>query len=121
MTAGTGTRRRRTGCLVFAALWLCVAAVSATAGLLAVRGDIVLARGELRQTRLWLVQEEGNRGLGLSSARFTSGGEGSGEACVETRVRFFLWQTSQPAQNARYCECYRRVEGRWEYTGTCTD
>jgi len=125
MTEGTAkpprARWRRTGCLAFVALWLCVAAVSLTAGLLAVRGDVVFARGELRETRLWLVQEEGNRGLGLSTTRFTAGDESSEQACVETRVRFFLWQTSQPTQNSRYCECYRRVEGTWEYTGTCSE
>ena len=86
----TARRKRRVGCFAFGLLWLCVAVVSLMVGLLAVRGDIVISRGELRQTRLWLVQEEGNRGLGLSSTRLVSGDERGDRACVETRVRFFL-------------------------------
>ena len=105
--------------MVFIAVWLCVAAFSVLAGLLAVRGDIVIARDDLRQTRLWLVREEGSRGLGFSSARFVSGDAQSDRACVETRVRFLLWQSSQPTPGLRYCECYRRVDGQWQYSGAC--
>ena len=114
-------RSRRWGCLAFAGVWLCIAAVSVVAGLLAVRGDIVLPRGELRETRLWLVAEEGNRGVGLSTKRFVSGGEDESAACVETRVRFFLWQAREGAQATRYCECFQREGGVWQYTGVCTE
>jgi hypothetical protein len=115
------SRRRRWGCLAFAVVWLCVAAISIVAGLLAVRGDIVISQGELRQTRLWLVTEveQGNRGLGLSTMRFVSGGENESAACVETRVRFFLWQSQGGAHATRYCECYRREGGAWRVTGPC--
>ena len=111
----------RRGCLVFIGLWACAAAVLLVAGTLAVRGDIVLPHGELRETRLWLVAQEGNQGLGLSSMRFASGGEDEGAACVETWVRFLLWQAREGAQATHYCECFEREGREWVYTGVCRE
>jgi hypothetical protein len=102
-------------------LWFCVAGSSVMAGLLAVRGDIVMERDALRQTRLWLVHEEGDRGVGLSTTRYANGNASSDTACVETRVRFLLWQSKRGAQNTRYCECYHRDGNTWQLSGACAD
>lgn len=118
-TAGRG--RRRVGCVAFIALWVCIAAISVFSGLLAVRGDLVFNQDSLRETRIWLIQEQGNRGLGLSTMRFASGDVGSQEACVETNARFLLWQRQEPSQAVTYCECFQRTGDMWEYLGTCSE
>lgn len=112
-------RPGRGGCLAFVALWLCVAGASLAVGLLAVKGELVLRRGELNEARVWLVAEPQRRGLGISSTRFVEGNRNADSACLETRVRFIMWRgAAEPALS--YCECYGRVAGGGlEYTGMC--
>jgi hypothetical protein len=87
-------------------------------------GEIRLRRGELGETRVWLIREANQRGLGISSTRTVSGREADGRACVETRVRFIVAGPADPPPPVRYCECWRKTngagaEGHWESTGEC--
>lgn len=93
-----------------------IAAVFA-AGSLLVRGDLVVARGELTQTRLWLIRESDQEGFGFSHDRLVSRGEA--RSCVLTRVDFLLWQSSGDAAGTSYCSCYERRQGGWEEVGSC--
>jgi hypothetical protein len=86
-------------------------------GSLLVRGEIVFARGSLRETRLWLIRESSDEGLGLSTQKILE--QGQGRACVTTSVRFLLWRSSAPPEEPVYCRCYERAEAGWTEAGPC--
>lgn len=93
-----------------------IAAVFAAASLL-LRGDLILARGDLTETRLWLVRENGQEGLGFSNSSLVSRGEE--RACVLTRVGFLLWRSAGEGPGTTFCYCYERRRGTWEEVGPC--
>ena len=86
---------------------------------MAVPGEIRIGRGELGETRVWLLREAGDRGLGFSSTRLVSGSEASGAACVETRVRFLILSGAEGSAPVSYCECLEKVGETWTSTGEC--
>lgn len=107
------------GCLLAAALSLIPAAALFLAGVLVVQGEVGSGRDEPAGTRLWLVREPGNAGLGLSRARVVAGSLESGEACMHTTVRFLLWRADGSAQDIAFCDCLRRVDGGWSVVSPC--
>ena len=107
------------GCLLSLFLGMTMVALFYLALTLAMRGELHLQRGALGGIRLWLVREEANQGLGISSTRVRSGSESQGQVCLETRVRFLLWQQSEEVDNPRYCECFQQLDERWELVGDC--
>jgi hypothetical protein len=85
---------------------------------LAVQQEIVISTGGApgQQTRLWLISEADQRGLGISttSTRQTT----PNAICVETNVHFYLWAgKSDPSS---YCDCYQResADSPWSQTST---
>ena len=109
----------RAGCVLIAAAWLAVTAVSCLALTLAMRGELAWRRGEFVEDRLWLVNEAEARGLGYSAARVISDQSATdGPVCVRTRVRFWLWTgTGEPVE---FCECYALApSGSYESRGNC--
>jgi hypothetical protein len=108
MEGGVSARRpwlRRLGYGGGCLLWLLVMALPLAAFVLAVNGQIDWRRGEFAGTRLWLIQEADQQGLGLSTARVISNEEAiDGPICVRTRVVFLLWRGS--GESAQFCECY---------------
>jgi hypothetical protein len=93
-----------------------IAAVFTIASLLA-RGDLVVAKGELTETRIWLIRESTEQGLGFSRSRIVSRDEAN--TCVETQVGFWLWKTATDPVGARYCACYERGAAGWGEVGAC--
>jgi hypothetical protein len=87
-------------------------------------GEIRVRRGELGETRVWLIREPNQRGLGISSTRTVSVREADGRACLETRVWFVVSGPGEPPPAVRYCECWTKaagpgLEARWVSTGEC--
>ncbi|MEX2030574.1 MAG: hypothetical protein WD906_06365 [Anaerolineales bacterium] len=105
------------GCLIAIAVAVIgIAAVFTIASLLA-RGDLILAKGELTETRIWLIRESTEQGLGFSRSRTVSRDEA--RTCVETQVGFWLWKTATEPLGATYCACYERAASGWEEMGAC--
>jgi len=86
---------------------------------MAVQGEIRIGRGELGETRVWLLREGGERGLGFSGTRLVSGSEATGAACVETRVRFVILGGAEGSEPVSYCECLEKIGETWTSTGEC--
>ncbi len=107
------------GCLLSLLLGLLGVGAVILAGTLATSGELVWRRGELLETRLWLVNDPGNQGLAFSNDRVTRQ-EDASQRCVTTRVRFLLWRAEAPAAIDEFCACYTRVDPGWEYAGACT-
>ena len=107
------------GCALALLLALLPALLGLAVAVLAVQGEIVLGRGGLTETRLWLVRESGSAGIGASASRIVRGGADSSTACVETQVRFLLWRADGSLPRAEYCECFERAADSWELRGPC--
>ena len=86
---------------------------------MAIQGEIRIGRGELGETRVWLLREGGERGLGFSGTRVVSGSEATGAACVETRVRFLILGGAGGSAPVSYCECLEKVGETWTSIGEC--
>lgn len=92
---------RRAGCFGLALIWLAVLSVPLLAVVIASRGQVRLGAQESAHLRLFLVQEEGNNGLGIE---WTRAGATEGEnRCWRTSVSYWLWEGR--GENVTYCQC----------------
>lgn len=86
---------------------------------LVVGGEINIRRGDLGGYRIWLVRQDGLKGVGYSWTTELDENAEPGTTCVETKVRFLEWQTGQENGNIEYCECYVAQQGEWIFSGEC--
>ena len=98
---------------------------------LAANGEIRLQHRDIPQPHahplllVSLVSESEDRGLRLETSWIADTQEAAGMLCVETAVRFLLWQYSGGNQNVSFCDCYQRndVDANWAFvatnSGTC--
>lgn len=126
-TATMNTKRqsplRRAGCVFGIVLWAVLMLMPFLLIALAVRGEITIDTGAApdQRLRIWLIMEAKERGVGISTA-FAQ--QLTGQTCVQTDVRFFMWE-GPPGEPHSYCECYNQtVTGDWlatvNYDGGCT-
>jgi len=110
------TRRRsiwrRLGCGLGIIGWLAFISLPMIFIVLAVRGQITIPRGgdipnpdSYPYLQVRLVTEMDFRGLNITSTMVER--DGSDALCVQTNVRFILWQGE--GEPATYCECYTRA------------
>ena len=81
-------------------------------------GEIVLGKGMGNESRLWLIQDGAEAGIGLSWVRPVSSSRPD-VACERTMVYFLLWKASGPKPSISYCECYRITPTAIDYEGAC--
>ena len=114
---------RRVGCTILVVIWFAFVLSPCILLTLARDGEISITTGELpgQEMRIWLVMEIEQRGVGIST---TSRSEIDGAQCLQTDVRFVLWEgESEPIS---YCECFTRPDtaSTWSSTssqqGICT-
>lgn len=110
---------RRLGCGILLVLWFLVLLTPCALFMLASRGEMTLDLGSApgQTARVWLVMEEDERGLGLSLPSVHTDDDPNA-LCVQTDVRYFLWQGE--AEPVSYCDCYQRTsaESAWSYVET---
>lgn len=88
-------------------LWLTVMLTPCFAITLASQGEIEWKRGEGNLDRVWLIQEQNQRGLGYYSERVVSDERaGGGPMCVRSNAAFLLWEGATDDLNAEFCACY---------------
>jgi hypothetical protein len=107
------------GCLASVLVGLVAVVFVFQVGKLLAQGDLRWGGGSLTPTRLWLVQEGSNSGVGFSTAHVVDGSIDSPTVCVETRVRFLLLRSDGTAKPVTYCQCYRRSGDSWQGAGAC--
>lgn len=116
---------RRVGCAVLLVIWFAVLLLPCLFGLLLTRGEITFNTGSApnQMTRIWLISEASERGIGLSTAsvypansEYELNASLNNALCVQTDVRYLLW--AGRAEPVRYCECYTRSasDQPWEFT-----
>ena len=66
------------------------------------------------------MSEAEDRGLRFETSRIVEARSSEEMLCVETTVRFLLWEYSGGNQDVSYCDCYQREgsEADWELAGT---
>lgn len=102
---------RRLGCAAGLIGWVVFLSIPLLLIVLAVRGQITVPRGgdipnheTYPRLQVWLVMEMDYRGLNITSTMVDR--DGGDALCVQTNVRFVLWEGEGEA--ATYCECYAR-------------
>jgi hypothetical protein len=107
------------GCLLIVALGLAGACLVVSALSLGARGEIVLAEGLGNESRVWLVRENEDAGLGWSLVRSAPSPE-PGLTCERTTIGFLLWKASEPRPLLSYCECFRGTPSGTVLEGVCS-
>jgi hypothetical protein len=119
---------KRPSCLVQLILWMSIMMLPAVFMVLAFQGDITFYhRGDIPNKfqhpflQVKLIMEEDYRGLSLTNASVLH--DDADNLCVETSIRFLLWEGQ--GEPATYCQCYTRSNEAWQPVdseqGTCRD
>lgn len=120
------TPLQRLGCGLMIVLWLFVMMLPMIMIVLAVEGEITIThtgdvpdKHEHPRLRLDLIMEIDYHGVKITHA--TVERDGDLNVCVQTNVRYLLWQgQGDPAQ---FCDCYTRsgMEADWLLESTVSD
>lgn len=116
---------QRVGCVLGLLLWLLVMTVPFLLFVLAIQGQITIAHpGDVPDghehplLQVKLIMEPDYRGLNITNSSVQRDGE---NLCVQTDVRFILWQGE--GEPASFCDCYTQVNDEWSLEtttiGTC--
>jgi hypothetical protein len=84
-----------------------------------VDGEINIQRRDLEGYRVWLVRNDGIRGIGISSSKEIKLKGDPHFTCIETKVRFLEWRSEGESGDTDYCECYISRQGEWAFSGEC--
>lgn len=84
-------------------------------------GEINISRGDLEGYRLWLIRDDGLRGLGVSSSGEVDRNGTPGLKCIRTKVKFLEWRPNGEGDDTEYCECYQSEGGDWVYISACPE
>ena len=110
------SRLRRVGCGLLVPLWFMLLMMPCALIYLAVNGEIRVWHDSVpephSQPRLLisLISEMESRGLRFQSSTLFDPDAGNLSTCVETNVRFVLWESQGGNQDVTYCECYARLD-----------
>ena len=86
-------------------VWLILVTAPLVAFILAARGQIQVGEGPRRYVRIFLVQEEDAKGVGLEWVRPVSGQPAAGQpACSTGSLTYFTWEGE--GQDGYFCQCY---------------
>ncbi len=122
----------RVGCGLLLPLWFMLLMMPCALLYLAVNGEIRIWQPGVpepyAQPRLLvsLISEADDRGLRIETSSVFHADTDNLRTCVETKVRFLLWESQGGNQDVSYCECYERVdlESTWAwdrtYGNSCT-
>ena len=116
---------RRIGCWLLIAVWFAILLTPCGLFYLAANGEIRLQHSQIPDPHahprllISLISESDDRGLRIESSTIQAEG-GEPGICVETSVRFLLWESSGGNQNVSYCDCYLRPNpgSAWELIST---
>ena len=131
--AKTGRKKRgllkRCGCALLLICWFALLLTPCGLFYLAANGEIRLNHADIPQPHehpwllISLVSESDDRGLRIESSSIMATGSESELTCVETMVRFLLWEASESNQDVHYCDCYQRSDAdtSWRLEKTYRD
>lgn len=120
---------RQLGCGLALLFWFTALLTPCALFYLAANGEIRLNHRDIPQSYahplllVSLVSEAKDRGLRIETSWKADSPFDESMLCVQTSVRFLLWEYSGGNQNVRYCDCYRRqdADAIWQYVNTYGD
>ena len=120
---------RRAGCGLLLIFWFCLLLTPCGLFYLAANQEFRLDHREIPQPHAhpWLlislISEQTDRGIRIERSSLAGATSGANRVCVETSVRFLLWEASGGNQDTRYCDCYQRAdtESSWQLEATFSD
>lgn len=94
-------------------LWLLIMISPTLAVVLARSGQLQLGTPDGPHTRLFLLPDANNEGLGLERAREVPPPTGVAESviCLQTSVRYWMWTPGAENQPVDYCQCIDTASG----------
>ena len=117
------TPLQRLGCAALIGVWLVIMLIPLVLIILAIDGEITLSHGssmpdrhEHPRLQIKLIKEPDYRGFQITNSTMKQVNEQN--LCVQTEVRYFLWQGD--GDNAQFCDCYNRGDGGevWQFAET---
>ena len=120
------SKARRLGCGLALLFWFSALLAPCALFYLAANGEIRLQHRDIPQPHahplllISLVSEAEDRGLRIESSWIADAAADEETLCVETAVRFLLWEHRGGNQNVSFCDCYMRqdAEADWEFATT---
>jgi hypothetical protein len=119
----------RLGCSFLLIIWFAVLLTPCTLIYLASNGEIRFSHSDIPDSydhprlSIELVTEVKSRGLRVVNSSVVDNDLNDNLMCVQTNVRFLLWQTNEDNQDVSFCDCYERdnVDSEWIFTGSTPD
>ncbi len=93
--------------------WVLILLTPTLAVVLARNGQIQLGSSDGPHTRLFMLQEADNEGMGLERARSVPVPDGAADSimCLRTTVTYWMWTPGIENQPADYCQCLDTATG----------
>ena len=121
----------RAGCGLAVIIWFMLILTPCALFYLAANKEIRISFGDIPhphehpQLLISLVSERSDRGLRIETSRVVSRAKDDTTACVQSDVRFVLWQSQAGDLNVAYCDCYNSddTDSGWQLfetmSGSC--
>ena len=120
---------RRLGCGLMLTLWFIFLLTPCGLFYLAANGEIRFEHSYIPHSHahprllISLISEKEDRGVRIETSAIVNRQGDDLTTCIETTVRFLLWEYSGGNQDVRFCDCYERSEtdADWEFEATYSD
>ena len=97
---------RRLSYLLVLMAWIALMTLPLLAFLLAARGELMVGDDQGSNVRLFLVNSDEAKGIGIQRVR-----KSSQEDCFQGSVRYLLWEGQDSNLNVDYCTCVDPASG----------
>ncbi len=119
----------RLGCYFLLGIWFTILLTPCALLYLASNGEIRISHSDIPdsyehpQLSIELVSEVDSRGLRIVNSSVVDNVLNDNLMCIQTNVRFLLWQTEEDNQNVSFCDCYERADSDsvWTFIQTTPD
>lgn len=119
----------RLGCGIVLVIWFMILLTPCALLYLASNGEIRILHTDIPDAyehprlSIELVSEVKSRGLRVINSSVVDNDLDDNLMCVQTNVRFLLWQTNEDNQDTAYCDCYERNESDagWSFSQSTPD
>jgi len=119
----------RLGCGFLLVIWFVILLTPCALLYLASYGEIRIWHSDIPDTydhprlSIELVTEVKSRGLRVTNSSVVDHNQDDNLMCVQTHVRFLLWQTNEDSQDTAYCDCYERtgLDSDWVFSQMTPD
>jgi len=109
---------RRLGCGGLFLLWAVLMLSPCALLTLVAQGEMTYSHSEIPndELRVFMIQEQDERGFGLSRTSVESGSRDGDQVCLVTSISYLMWESEGDNESLAYCNCYERSADFWSPT-----